>query len=1466
MVSNDNLQQINTFTSGMDLDTADQYLDSTKYREAFNLRVVTDADGTSGSLTNTEGVRYFQTITTQLPTNYTDPVVIHVNSVRKYGVIMLKAMKDGKEYYFIFRFVNKNDLADGEDGTPKLIFGPCPTSLGDNPSTVIRWEDDDNIKLYYADGMNAVRVINISPEVDATRPMLDDGSFSIYPTAELMQPEFVSFGSGNLMTGSYQYGYQLFTRNGSETEISPLTGLIQVSSSPSSVSNSSAISGSPSGERTNRSIRIRIPAVDKNYNMMRIISVFYENTVDEPRIQILREMSVGSYEDVSFQDISNQGISIMTLEEFNMITSVHFAPKLLETKNNYLFASDIQYKDQIFDVDYDSRAYSGLLKSDLSNDTYAVLKSASGGTEITANLNSIASGSIIVPSNHDVINPFTDLSKQYTSFIDSYTSGMDTVNAKCAYMYDGSNGVIWGGKGRNIKWRFAVSELEERSGDPYITGGYSRYGSNPNQFAESRPFQGVWVSYVNKDGTFVGKRFNKLSDTTITIPCNYASQIIRSNCMSLHRDEVYRYGIVMYDKHRNATPVKWIADIRTPALYQKGFETFFSNTFTSFLSDGSGRLSALATRPLGIEFEVTNLPAEVVSYEIVRVRRTESDRATVTQGVISKTSRIPSSVLNGGTGSYTEYSRFGTPLITMNGGAWISDTYDNLYRNPCTMTSPEICFNRENLKTTMPSNLRLENLVYLFSATGKTVLTNVISDARVHSTHSTPWSIPKYEYDARLVNFSYSGYNFPKLNLFLDSTGILSSGGSEEVPRRDLLLNMFEQSTEANTMWWLSSGSIANPTKIQGITSGSSYDVGKPTFPNETSWSDSSNLEAFVSSVAPQSGGQAFSYIDWMATKFNLLSSTKEIYPAEGVGPHGRCIVMDVRPFDLLNPPGSADDMAMVFLSKVRKLTSSATIPLASSSTHSAQNNSVFWESSFGAPLCNLRKTIVAYGGSDYQSRQFSTYIPQAAHSPSTTTTRLVFSGDTYIGVLRHIKSHYTPAVYGTQTVKNVSNRVQFYYIPCESSINLSLEHGQDTNVYMQKEPANVNGLLIQTLPMYVYNGVFSIESSVRLFTPEQALDEYNKHIDVRTHYSLRKNNDELTDSWTKFKPLNFLDVDSQHGSINNLRTFHTQLIFWQDNAMGLFQVEDRSLIQDQSNSPLLLGTSGVLDRYDYIHTKNGMKHGHHDTDCQSDTILYFYDYDKRELCAYTNNQVTSLGKVGNVQSYIERIGSSEALQAPKPILTYDNKYDECLATLSATESLIYSERAKAFTGFYTLMPQFRVYFDGDVYFVKGHKLYKYNDGMVNNGFEDQALPIRLNYLVNAQYPKTKVYDNIEFAGELVKSSIKFDFISSYLSSNTLPGSDLSMREYNYRGAIPRVESTDKFANRMRGRVLYCTMRYNQDNFEGTRIVTIINEEFMQTIVDNDNIIANNVQPGLPGDGTRFELPYIRTTFRISQS
>jgi hypothetical protein len=106
--------------------------------------------------------------------------------------------------------------------------------------------------------------------------------------------------------------------------------------------------------------------------------------------------------------------------------------------------------------------------------------------------------------------------------------------------------------------------------------------------------------------------------------------------------------------------------------------------------------------------------------------------------------------------------------------------------------------------------------------------------------------------------------------------------------------------------------------------------------------------------------------------------------------------------------------------------------------------------------------------------------------------------------------------------------------------------------------------------------------------------------------------------------PANFLDVDNRHGEITGLRRFHNQLVFWQETATGILSVNERSQITDDSNMPLILGTGDVLGRFDYLNTSNGMRKDEY-ADTQSDSTLYWWDHNKREIVAYSGGLETRI-------------------------------------------------------------------------------------------------------------------------------------------------------------------------------------------------------------------------------------------------
>lgn len=368
--------QYTTFTGGMDTDTVDSLLQSNKYREARNLRLTTDTSSNTGSLHSIEGCCIsdeWSRFVNETP-DLLGAKVVKATRVRDIGVVILKSTTTW--FLAVFRALDtptgitvKYDSLDTSDPlkTPLLVVKSTST-IGEQISIVTRYEDSDNIKVYIADGISLMRVINIAKayEFNTTTQQYTytdyylgsnvDKKIFMINEVTFVKPTFRGFVPGSLKTCAVQLCYQLFNKNGSETVVSPTTDTIYVYNG--SLENSIDSTGSYKDEQTNKAASFTISSISTDvYSRIKIIVIAYTDTKETPDIYVMADSAITSSSFNYTLSTFDTHLSKYTLEEFNAINGVLFIPSLIETKNNYLFASNIKYVDQSFDVEYDARAY-----------------------------------------------------------------------------------------------------------------------------------------------------------------------------------------------------------------------------------------------------------------------------------------------------------------------------------------------------------------------------------------------------------------------------------------------------------------------------------------------------------------------------------------------------------------------------------------------------------------------------------------------------------------------------------------------------------------------------------------------------------------------------------------------------------------------------------------------------------------------------------------------------------------------------------------------------------------------------------------------------------------------------------------------------------------------------------------------------------------------------------------------------
>ena len=487
-----------------------------------------------------------------------------------------------------------------------------------------------------------------------------------------------------------------------------------------------------------------------------------------------------------------------------------------------------------------------------------------------------------------------------------------------------------------------------------------------------------------------------------------------------------------------------------------------------------------------------------------------------------------------------------------------------------------------------------------------------------------------------------------------------------------------------------------------------------------------------------------------------------------------------------------------------------------------------------GTYLTNLRQQITPYGGYSFTNRLTNIYYGDGNYFESKNKWNTVFDGDCHVETFEYTSMH---KVYGAY--KN-GDKLQFpnthmitYSIPTESNIWCRFQYGwtfssnarDNYASFIQSEPCEITEAYVQKEPEYVYNSVYSVQNTS---IPLAAYDDlnpqdYNKTIDTRVYYSDLKQNDEIIDSWCKFRSSNFIDVDQEYGPITDICTFKNVLTFCQEQSFGVLSVNDRSVATDNSGQNIVLGTGGVLDRYDYYSNTYGM---HKQQFCSACTTggLYWFDSHNNVICLFDGQSVTQLSKQAKVQNILNKYKKDDNFK-----VFYNNRYNEIVFNvLSDDMQIVYNEMLGKFTSTLTIP------FDGAIQFFNGEYLIKKNDTVCIYQYDyldgspksttQQLLSSYVKYVVAQQPLVTKVFDNQEivtYENLQLQDTIRDD--DNYFSKNhkyvwqtesqkieSNLEEQITLRENNHRFAIPRADGL--FGNRARGKVMICSIEDAKPN------------------------------------------------------
>lgn len=432
--------------------------------------------------------------------------------------------------------------------------------------------------------------------------------------------------------------------------------------------------------------------------------------------------------------------------------------------------------------------------------------------------------------------------------------------------------------------------------------------------------------------------------------------------------------------------------------------------------------------------------------------------------------------------------------------------------------------------------------------------------------------------------------------------------------------------------------------------------------------------------------------------------------------------------------------------------------------------------------------------------------------------------GDTYFQRYDHIKTY--PFTLEDQNA--VTDIVSFM---CETRVNIDGRYdrnrGQTSNFSITPENFNLmNDVYSQPNNFFNY----------RTINPNKLnLDNFHNSIT----WTKTKTAGELVDTWTNITLASTLDLDGDKGTVRALRRFNNNIFAFQDRGISQILYNENTQISSTDGVPIEIANSGKVNGKRYISDRIGCTNKW--SMCETSNGIYFTDDITKGIFLF-NGQLDNLSDRLGFHSWINRASDSIDIWNPVDFdgfVTYYDKVNGDVFFISKDECLAFSEPLGQFSSFYSYekMPYFTNLEDRGIAFnVEGtgtlYRPWLHNEGDYNMFFGVYQ-PFYTTVIANPDMPVDKIFNNLEFRSDSWDKSdnllnTTFDTLTVWneyqqgtSTLNNILGrpSDLKKKFRIWRANIPRasaIGSTKKGRDRMRNPWLYIKLSMEEENVNKT--------------------------------------------------
>ena len=452
------------------------------------------------------------------------------------------------------------------------------------------------------------------------------------------------------------------------------------------------------------------------------------------------------------------------------------------------------------------------------------------------------------------------------------------------------------------------------------------------------------------------------------------------------------------------------------------------------------------------------------------------------------------------------------------------------------------------------------------------------------------------------------------------------------------------------------------------------------------------------------------------------------------------------------------------------------------------------------------------YGGNTYEARSRNNYLRIGMYMPiATTVNQIDQAGDMFVGIYRLYRIVPNTAQVLDHRYNSLAEIVEF---PVESSIDLSnrSDYSNDGwDAHFQPTFEEFNN----------YNRVYSQQPIFNMTAATPFTFQERKVFENRVNATKVKTNGELVDSWTDILINEELYVDGKYGAITKLIQNNDIVYFFQENAVGILEIQPRVQTVGTDGTVIELGRGTVLYNYRYLNTNSGCLNKL--SAFKSQNSIYYIDVTNKTINNIIGGEVRGLTDIHGLHSFAYNNIDYDTLKTSNNVIGVFDQVSNNAYFTTPTFTIMFNEQSNSFVSRFSFIPKTYIYSTyGMLSSSDGRTLWKHNVGNAGS-FYGVVYPSYITLSIAPEPDVDCIFNNGEFKSEVYSAGVdaptktltSIRCWNEYLDSGDiqlLVGSNIKRKFRDWNFFIPR--DNTKPLQRMRGNWLYMKLGFNNTNNE----------------------------------------------------